>query len=394
MVRFEWIHPKTITGPPAEGESYIRRPYLNEEFWREIEKGSHILFIAPRRVGKTSVMKDLVTNPLGGYNCIFEDVESDKSLQEFFKRLYFLILNRLSLVGKTRTNVERWLKGRDIEEISYEGGVKFKEKELDYKNELLLLIQKLPELEQKIVLFLDEFPEVISAIRRTEGDDNAIEVLHTIREIRQKEGFKNCTFVLAGSIGLEHVVGSLDRPKLINDLHPVRIESLSRDEAMQLITQLTHSATVKYTPELIEILLDRIEHLIPYFIQLMVEEIDGILHNEGRHIPEAKDIETAFESIVKKNTSLNDWKDRLKVPYVGADEALFCYKILLILSHKGCITIQEIYNEASLLTFPGNYMNIISMLIRDGYLTEELNGIYKFTSPLLQVWWKKQHPIY
>jgi uncharacterized protein len=394
MKQTKWIHPITITGPPAEGDSYIRRQYLNDEFWLEIEKGSHILFIAPRRVGKTSVMKDLVENPQKSYSCIFEDVESDKTLQEFFKRLYFLILNKLSLVGKTRTNVIRWLKERGIEEISFEGVIKFKEKELDYKDELLLLIQKLPELEQKIVLFLDEFPEVISAIRRTEGDDKAIEVLHTIREIRQKEGFKNCTFVLAGSIGLEHVVGSLDRMKLINDLHPVRIESLSRDEAMQLITQLTLSATVKYTPELIEILLDRIEHLIPYFIQLMVEEIDGILHKEGRHIPQVKDIETAFESIVKKNTNLNDWKDRLNVPYIRADETLFSHKILLMLSHNGSLTIQEIYNEAPLLTSPGNYMDIVFTLIRDGYISEKNEGIYKFTSPLLQAWWKKQHPIY
>ncbi len=394
MDRTKWIHPKTITGPPAEGESYIRRQYLNDEFWREIKKGAHILFTAPRRVGKTSVMKDLIANPHDGYNCIFEDVESDKSMQEFFKRLYFLILHRLSLVGKTRKNVERWLKERGIEEISFEGGIKIKEKELDHKNELLLLIQKLPELDQKIVLFLDEFPEVISSIRRNEGDSSAIEVLHTIREIRQKEEFRNCTFVLAGSVGLEHVVESLDRPKLINDLHPVRIEALNRDEAVQLIEQLTHLATVKYTPELIGTILNKIKHLIPYFIQLMVEEIDSLLHKENRQTPDIKDIDAAFESIVRKNTNLKDWKDRLNVPYVKAEEALLCHKILSILSHKGSITIQEVYNEAALHVLISNYMNIITMLIHDGYITEKQNGIYRFASPLLQAWWKKQHPIY
>ncbi len=386
MDRKQWVHPKTITGPPAEGESYIRRQYLNDEFWREIKKGAHILFTAPRRVGKTSVMKDLVANPHDGYNCIFEDVESDKSMQEFFRRLYFLILNKLSLVWKTRKNVERWL--------SFEGSVKFKEKELDYKNELLLLIQKLPELDQKIVLFLDEFPEVISSIRRNEGDSSAIEVLHTIREIRQKEEFRNCTFVLAGSVGLEHVVESLDRPKLINDLHPIWIEALNRDEAVQLIEQLTHLATVKYAPELIGTILNKIKHLIPYFIQLMIEETDALLHKENRQTPDIKDIDAAFESIIRKNTNLKDWKDRLNVPYIQAEEALFCHKILSILSQKGSITIQEIYNEAALHVLIPNYMNIITMLIRDGYITEKQNEIYGFASPLLQAWWKKQHPIY
>ncbi len=46
-----WIHPKTITGPPAEGDFFFRRDYINDEFWKEIKKGNHILFVAPRRVG-------------------------------------------------------------------------------------------------------------------------------------------------------------------------------------------------------------------------------------------------------------------------------------------------------------------------------------------------------
>ena len=394
MENNNWIHPKTITGPPAEGDSYIRRPYLNEEFWREIVKGAHILFIAPRRVGKTSVMKDLVANHPEGYNCIYENVESDQSLNDFFKRLYLLVLDKLSVVEKTRKHIEIWLKGRGIEEISFEGGIKFKEKELDYKKELLLLIQKLPDLDKKVVLFLDEFPEVISAIRRTESDDNAIEVLHTIREIRQKSEFRNCIFVLAGSIGLEHVVESLDRSKLINDLHPVRIEPLTADEAKKLIKQITIDATIQYNSSLTEILLGKIEHLVPYFIQLMIEEIDGTLFKENRRLLEAKDIESAFLSIIKKNTNLKDWKDRLNLPYINRDESDFCYKILAILAHHSFISIQEIYNESQLLlAVPGNYMSVIAMLTRDGYITETPEGLYKYASPLLQAWWKTQHPI-
>ncbi|MFA5974246.1 MAG: ATP-binding protein [Lentimicrobiaceae bacterium] len=388
-----WIHPNTITGPPAEGVSYIRRPNLNQEFWRELKKGSHILFTAPRRVGKTSVMKDLVANPPDGFVCIYEDVESDQTLQEFYKRLYFLILNRLGSFEKSKKILERWLKSRGIEEISMEGSVKFKEKKLDYKEELLQLIKHLPELDKRVVLFLDEFPEVISAIRRNESTDNAIELLHTIREIRLNKDFNHCTLVLAGSIGLEHVVESLDRLKLINDLHPVYIEPLTRDEAKLLISQITKGATIQWDRVHTETLLDRIKLLIPYFLQLMIEECDNILFKKNRRELENEDIGNAFEEIIRKNENLNDWKDRLKLPYIEKDESSFCKKILTILSHANSISIQEIYNEAKSMTEPDNYMNLIKMLIRDGYITEASEGNFRFSSPLLQAWWKKQHPL-
>lgn len=393
MEKGTWVHPKTITGPPAEGVSYIRRIELNDEFWREIKKGSHILFTAPRRVGKTSVMKDLVANPPDNFICIYEDVESDRTLQEFFKRLYFLVLNRLSSFEKSTKLIMKWMKSRGIEEISYEGSIKFKEKKLDYKEELLQLIKQLPELDHRIVLFLDEFPEVISAIRKKESTDNAIEVLHTIREIRLNKEFDHCKLVLAGSIGLEHVVESLDRLKLINDLHPVNIEPLTKDEAKMLIAQITKGATIQFDDEITEILLNKIELLVPYFIQLMVEECDNILFKKNKLKPDPEDVNIAFEEIIRKNENLNDWKDRLKLPYIEKDESSFCKKILTTISHKNVITIQEVFNEAKSLAEPDNYMNLIKMLIRDGYLTETSERSYGFSAPLLQAWWKRQHPI-
>jgi predicted AAA+ superfamily ATPase len=74
-----WVSPKTITGDAAREEKYLRRDHINEYFWREVEKGNHILFVAPRRVGKTSVMVDLAENPPEGYACIYQNIEGVKS---------------------------------------------------------------------------------------------------------------------------------------------------------------------------------------------------------------------------------------------------------------------------------------------------------------------------
>jgi hypothetical protein len=392
MENTNWIHPKTVTGTPAEGQTYLRRNYINEEFWREILKGNHILFTAPRRVGKTSVMKDLVANPEKGYLCIYENVESDYTSRQFYKRLYHLIINRIGTAQKSKKLFEKWIKTIGIEEISVEGNIKFKEKTIDYKDELLLLIAKLPDLNQKVVLFLDEFPEVISAIRKKEGDDPAIEVLHTIREIRHNKKFNHVTFVLAGSIGLEHVVESLDRIKLINDLHPVKIEPLNKAEATQLIRQITKGATINLKDEIIEALLSKLELLVPYFIQLMIEFCDVNLFKELRPQVEKKDIDSVFLQIFKDNSKLSDWESRLKPPYLNKEEYNFCVSLLSLIAQISVIPVQQIFNLAHKHKMTGSYMNLLKMLLRDGYLLEISEHKYRFASPLLQSWWKNQHP--
>jgi predicted AAA+ superfamily ATPase len=87
-----WKFSHTITGDAATGERYFRREHINDEFWREVEKGNHILFVAPRRVGKTSIMKDLADNPKGGYNCIYQNIEGVKTRNEFYRRLFEIIM--------------------------------------------------------------------------------------------------------------------------------------------------------------------------------------------------------------------------------------------------------------------------------------------------------------
>jgi len=66
----EWRHPDTITGGAATDGRYLRRKTINDQFWREVGKGNHILLVAPRRVGKTSMMKDLVESERHVYQFI------------------------------------------------------------------------------------------------------------------------------------------------------------------------------------------------------------------------------------------------------------------------------------------------------------------------------------
>jgi energy-coupling factor transporter ATP-binding protein EcfA2 len=69
-----WVNPKTIIGNTATGNYYYDRPNIISNIWDEIEKGNHVLLAAPRRVGKSSVMKHMVKTCPPNYKCIFNNI--------------------------------------------------------------------------------------------------------------------------------------------------------------------------------------------------------------------------------------------------------------------------------------------------------------------------------
>ncbi len=386
----EWIPPKTITGSPAENERYLRREYINNEFWRHIKNGEHIVFSAPRRVGKTSIMKDLEKNCPKSTIAVYHNIESDSTQKEFFKRLFNLLINSLDKHQKYLAKLDTWLKTKSLGEINTKG-IKIEHRDLDYKEALLDLFEMLGKEDTRFVFFLDEFPDVIRSIERKEGKDAAIETLHTLRAIRHNEKLKNFTFVFAGSIGIHHVVVSLDRQKLINDLYPIHIEPLTTDEANDLITQLLDGATMQIGNAEKDYLLLKTDHLLPFYIQLMIEKCDFILHRKKSPDLNKNDIDTAFQIVIKEGRNFDDWESRLK-RYLNPNDAKYCIGVLTRSAHKEPYSIQEVYNYSKVQVPITGYKELLdNVLEKDGYILNEDNR-YRFLSPFLKEWWKNRHP--
>jgi len=386
----KWIKPKTITGPPAEGNVYLKRPGINKEFWYRINNGEHIVFSAPRRVGKTSIMKDLEKTSPDGVIAVYHDIESDSSQKEVFQRLFNLLINRLAKHQMYLTKLDAWVKTKSIGEITAKG-IKILDKDLNHKEALLDLLALLGKEDARFVLLLDEFPDVIRSIERKEGKEAAIETLHTLRAIRHNGNFINFTFVFAGSIGIHHVVTSLDGLKLINDLRPIPVEPLTEDEARKLMMQLLDGASMQIGEPEQAYLLRKIDCLLPYYIQLMIEKCDEILDNANRPTLTHDDIDHAFEKVIAEGRNFADWESRLN-RYLDKADAKYCIGVLTRCAHKNTYTIQEAYNFSKQEKPTSPYKQLLDdVLLKDGYLVEQA-VCYRFLSPFLKAWWKKRHP--
>ena len=393
-MRTVWISPKIIVGNVAKGDYYYPRPYIVELVWEELEKGNNVLIAAPRRVGKSSVMVYMSANCPEGYQCIFETIQGIQSEAELYKRLYDLIVKCLKLRQKAFAWITELWKEHNIDEISLEGSIKLKDSTINYLEEINRLLPKLNNKELKIVLFIDELPEVLHSLHKKGNTKEASSILTNIRRWRQEDQFKNLRLVLAGSVGISYVVKQIEgRTTDINDFNTVPFEPLSEAEAIVYLQWATdNNASIQYDAVLSNYLLSKIKYHVPYFINLMLDEINKKARRVGNANITTADIDTAFESVIKTSDHFRDWKNRI-FDYMPAADAAFVNEVLIHIAHRDSISLQKIHDIAVAHSKVVERMDMIDGLEKDGYITD-YNGQYVFLSPFLKTFWKRNNPIY
>jgi len=389
----KWVHPNLIIGNKATGKYYFRRPEIEREISIEIKKGNHVLVAAPRRVGKTSVMEYLKSNCDENWMCVMENIQSISSENELYKRMYELILSCLN------TNKQLWNKLGDkfreinLEEVGMEGKLKFGDKkQLDYKAEIDNLIPQLPK-EIKLVIFLDELPEVLHQLNKANKKAEANSLLKNLRRWRQGEEFNLLCLVVTGSIGLHHIVADITgRVTDNNDYGRVSFKPFNYKQAFDFIDFVTDSATVKYSADLKLYLLDKIQYKIPYFINLILTEVDKKAFTLNDVNITNDSIDDAFEKVILENENFKDWKKRL-FEYFEISNAKFMNDILIEIAHLGVMNKRKIYDLSRKRNKVDSYMELVKILVNDGYVVEQEHG-YVFLSPFLATFWKNDNPIF
>ena len=206
---------------------------------------------------------------------------------------------------------------------------------------------------------IGELPEVLHSLHKAGNNESAISILKNLRYWRQESNFKKLKFVFAGSIGIHHIVNKIKgRSSDINDFKIIECPTLNNDEFTSYISWATRTASINFSKDATAYLKAKIQYFVPYFINLMLDEIDRIAKIKQKTIILPQVIDGAFETIVKNNDYFSDWNKRLK-EYLNKTDYEFVNNILIHLSHKETITIQEIYDKAYGEHIVEDYMELI-----------------------------------
>jgi len=384
------VNMKNIVGQAVRDKDFWDRKNEVDDIWDAINNGGHILLSAPRRVGKTSIMYKIFDEPQHGFIPIYIDTESADSQSEFWSKIFNSLMDEEFTNGlKTKAkNFFDKIKSINICGISAEG-VEFGDgKVIDYKLAFKRLIEDLDD-NIKIIIMIDEFAQTIENIINYEDTKSAVSLLKAHRELRQDAKFsQKVTFIYAGSIGLESVVSKIGVIKHINDLNNIKIFPLSHTSATLFTKELLSNSNININDNEIEYLLKQIEWFIPFYIQLIFQEIKRLY----RRNPEVTElvINQAILNAIGNRNHFESWQNKLKSS-PNRSNYLFSKQILNIISEKNTLCALSISDIASKHSLDDDQSKeCIHSLVYDGYINNNDDvKQYRFNSPILRMWWNK-----
>lgn len=385
---------KSTIGIPARKEGFFPRNNEVDKIISRINNGNNLQIAAPRRVGKTSILYSLLDNQTNGHTYIFVDTESVYNSNDFFKKIIKEVIeiegSKISKLHQAGNKFLSKLKGIKImgNEISFNEAEK-----PDFKEELENLLSGFEtENDKRLVLLIDEFPQTIQNIieKGEDGPKEAITFLQFNRDLRHNPKINSkVSFIYTGSIGLNHTVSLIDGTAFINDISSLEIGPLTETDALDLLRALLIDKGITIEDEPADYLLKEIEWLIPFHIQLIVQEILDHTPTDKKITKDV--IHKSFKEIVaaRNNNHFEHYSSRLKKSFKG-DEYKFAYTLLCTIAECGMVTKSDVFELALKCNVEGKFKMILQILIYDGYINDNGNThAYRFNSPILKMWWNR-----
>lgn len=377
--------------PPDE---VIGRDALIQRLWRILERQSLVL-TAERRMGKTSMIRKMVAEAPPGKLPIYHDLEGVRTPLEFAETIFHDVEAYLSRLQQTAGRARQWLAHLTGMEIG--GVIKFPDQIAPHWKTLLIkTIEDLVERQDRTVIFFwDEMPLMLYNIKRRNGEEAAMEVLDTLRSLRQMHS--DLRTVFTGSIGLHNVITSLKRTGYANDptndMYIEDVPPLSPSDAQELAHRLLEGEEIPTdalpaTAREIAAAVDGIAHYIHHVVDQMKAR-DGVMN-----VAVVREIVDACLTDPLDRWHTHHYVERIDT-YYTPEERPFALNLLDALSAAADqpLTFDELFNrlKSRVVTEDSEMArHIMTLLQRDHYIVQQGGGKYRFRFPLIQRSWRLQ----
>lgn len=382
---------KTNPGGQISSAEVIGRNKLIQSLWRILERQSLVL-IAERRMGKTCLVKKMVEEAPQNKLSMYHDLEGIHTPLEFSELVFRDVEGYLSRLQRVATRARQGLAhltGLEIGDL-----IKFPETIAPHWKTLLTkTVEDLVEHQDRTVIFFwDEMPLMLYNIKKRDGEAAAMEVLDTLRSMRQMH--HDLRMVFTGSIGLHNVISSLKRlgyaNEPTNDMNTVEVPPLSPNDAQELARRLLEGEKIQCDnlQEAAKTIATAVDG-IPYYIHHVVDQIVRRGSVASR---------TAVESIVDSclidsndSWDMGYYSRRIPIYYLP-DEWPFALNLLDVLSATDqSLGFDDLFNRLKSRHITEDVemaRQVLTLLQRDHYVIQQKDGRYRFRFPLIQRWWR------
>ncbi len=384
---------KSNPGGQIALHSVIGRARVIQIIWDTLEQQS-VVMTAERRIGKTTVIKKLKAEPAPNWVPVFQDLESCHTAADFAKAVYKEIHQFLSGKGRVARRTKEWFAALGGIEI---GGVLTlpEQKGASWKELLTRSIEDLVHENDsnggRLLFLWDELPFMLANIRDREGEQTAMEVLDTLRALRQTH--PALRMVITGSIGLHHVLTSLRDKNYanspVNDMARIEIDPLDVADAEELALALIDGEALSSTDKAAaSTVIAREVDCFPFYIHHIARplKIQGLQADP----PTIEEVVAAQLIDPGDPWEILHYRERIPI-YYGSDAKATCAILDELAASRETASVSELLSmlkAASEFDDRERLLRLLSLMEQDHYLRRSSDGSFGFRFPLIRRWWK------
>lgn len=393
-------------GNVVTGDRFWDRQSDMDLLTEKIQQGANILLVAQRRIGKTSILKELCERLATQYTCIFVDLEAAKNSREAIADLSTAIHKHKSLWDKTKgifANVLDRIENLEAGDISITLSAGLTSGNWMSKGDQVFKIMAAAE--KPVVIMFDELPILINNMLKgedfkitNERKDQADHFLSWLRKNTITHQGKVCT-IISGSIGLEPILRQARLSATINHLQAYELKSWDEKTAIACIKALAGEYKVTLHDGVPKAMVGKLGCCIPHHVQMFFSRIYDHCRRKGKLECSTKEVGRIYRDemlSVRGHAELSHYEERL-VMVLGKDLFTFALDMLSEAAVTGYLTQKAIIAYQNEYNFEGQDIvevqkEILWVLEHDGYLEQKPKG-YIFVSKLLRDWWKNRHSV-
>ena len=404
----------------VEGDRFFDREAELEALAERVRDGGHTLLTAQRRMGKTSLVRELLRRleDEGRFETIFVDLEGAFDPADAVAEIGFQARSAQGAWGRIRSRFANVLPaevevggripalaGPDLR-VKLRAGVDAG----SWRHKGDEVFTALAGNGRPVVLALDELPILVNRLLKGDGHRKgnghgiaperrraADEFLSWLRKNGQTHRGRVC-MILSGSVSLEPILQQAGLSAHANVFSPFDLKPWDRETAMACLGALGETYGLDLPHAVRRDMCRRLRCQIPHHVQRFFDVLHEDLRRAGRRAASLEDVERVYDHEmlgIRGQMDLEHYESRLRM--VLGDEG---YRAALEMLTEAAVNDGRLRGDAidrhrgSLAAEAGAdplpVEDVLHVLEHDGYLARQGDG-YRFVSGLLEDWWRVRY---
>ena len=390
----------------VEGERFFDRQAELDLLSDRVRNGTHTLLTAQRRMGKTSLVRELLRrlSADGDFQTVFVDLEDAGSAADAVAEIAFQsqpAQRAWSRIKSLFANVGERIETVSVAEVRVKLRAGIDAGSWRQKGDEVFAA--LAENDRPVVLAIDELPILVNRMLKDddyritpEGKRAVDEFLSWLRWNGQEHRDRIC-LIASGSVGLEPILQQAGLSAHANIFSPFDLKPWNEQTALDCLAALAEGRDLDLPLAARQEMCRRLRCLVPHHVQRFFDSLDEDLRLAGTRSATPDDVARVYTAEmlgVRGQADMDHYESRLKL-VLGPEGCRDALDLLTeaaanrgVLKHGAIDRYRDYFRNRAAGTVP--IEDVLRVLEHDGYLEAQQDG-YRFVSGLLEDWWRARH---